>query len=76
VAFETILALGTGAIGVPGVLLVGLTVESKTARAAPEIAAPPGGESLVAKLPAPAKPAREAPCRPSPGGAPGPWAGG
>jgi hypothetical protein len=60
VAFEAILALGTGAVGVPGVLLVRLTGESKTTQAAPEIAQPPGGESLVAKLPAPAKPKRVA----------------
>src|SRR5262245_23645191 len=55
VAFEAILALGAGAVGVPGVVLVRLTHETGDIDAAPNYAAPPGGESLIAKLPAPAK---------------------
>jgi hypothetical protein len=51
VAFEAVLALSAGAVGIPGVLLMRLTDES-AARATPVQA--DGGESVVAKLAAPA----------------------
>ena len=50
VAFEAVLALGTGAVGIPGVLLVRLAGGSGGAGATATSEAPEGGESVFAKL--------------------------
>src|SRR3990170_4119235 len=49
VAFEAVLALGTGAVGIPGVLLVRLAGGSGGAGATATSEAPEGGESVFAK---------------------------
>jgi hypothetical protein len=60
VAFEAVLALGAGAVGIPGVLLVRFADRSGGAEATQSIAAPEGGESTVAKLPAATESSKQA----------------
>lgn len=50
VAFEAILVLGAGTVGIPGILLVRLAGGSGGAGATPSSEAPEGGESVFAKL--------------------------
>src|SRR3972149_9908557 len=50
VAFEAVLALGTGAVGIPGVLLVPFAGGGGGAGATATSEAPEGGESVFAKL--------------------------
>jgi hypothetical protein len=50
IAFEAILVLGAGAVGIPGILLVRLAGGSGGAGATPSSEAPEGGESDFAKL--------------------------
>jgi len=50
VAFEAVLVLGAGAVGIPGILLVRLAGGSGGAGAMPSSEAPEGGESVFAKL--------------------------
>ena len=56
VAFEAILMLGTGAVGIPVVLMVRFADRSGGGETAPSLASSAGGESLIAKLPAAAEP--------------------
>lgn len=51
VAFEAVLVLGTGAVGIPGVLLVRLAAGSGSPQAPQKAEATEGGETSVAKLP-------------------------
>jgi hypothetical protein len=60
VAFEAALALGAGAIGIPGVFLYRLPGEPPPFHATPATA-PDGGESVVAKLAAPEATPAESP---------------
>src|SRR6185295_13825533 len=59
-AFETVLLFGTGAIGIPGVLLVRSADQGGGGAAMPSAAAF-GGESFIAKAPVPAEPAKPVP---------------
>ena len=61
VAFEAFLALGTGAVGIPGVLLVRFADRSSGAEATQSVAAPEGGESVFAKLPTATEPLKQTP---------------
>jgi hypothetical protein len=53
VAFEAVLVLSTGAVGIPGVLVVRFAGHEAGAETAPNLAASAGGESLFAKAPIP-----------------------
>jgi hypothetical protein len=59
-AFEAVLLFGTGAIGIPGVLLVRSADQGGGGAAMPSAAAF-GGESFIAKAPVPAEPAKPMP---------------
>jgi hypothetical protein len=59
-AFETVLLFGTGAIGIPGVLLVRSADQGGGGAAMPSAAAF-GGESFIAKAPVPSEPAKPVP---------------
>lgn len=50
VAFEAVLVLGAGAVGIPGMLLIPFAGGSGGAEATPISRAPEGGESVFAKL--------------------------
>ena len=60
-AFEAVLLFGTGAIGVPGVLLVRFADKGGGGETMPSVAASVGGESFIAKAPVPAEPVKSAP---------------
>jgi hypothetical protein len=60
-AFEAILLFGTGAIGIPGVLLVHFADEGGGGVAMPSAVAFAGGESFIAKGPVPAEPVKPTP---------------
>jgi len=60
-AFEAVLLFSTGAIGVPGVLLVRFADKGGGGEAMPSVAAFVGGESFIARAPVPAEPAKPAP---------------
>jgi hypothetical protein len=53
VAFEAVLAFGAGAVGIPGILLVRFTEGSGGAETTQASPAHAGGESVMAKIPAP-----------------------
>lgn len=55
-AFEAVLLFSTGAIGIPGVLLVRSADQGGGGASMPSAAAFVGGESFIAKAPVPAKP--------------------
>jgi hypothetical protein len=59
-AFEAVLLFGTGAIGIPGVLLVRSAGQGGGGASMPSAAAF-GGESVMAKAPVPAEPAKPTP---------------
>ncbi len=70
VAFQAALAVGARAIGIPGLLLVRFAEGSDKSQMTPTADAPEGGESVIAKLHAPAT-AVEQPAEPaSPAGEP------
>jgi len=50
VAFEAVLVLSAGAVGVPGVFLIRLATGSGDAKVARGVDTPDGGESVIAKL--------------------------
>ena len=52
-AFEAVLVLSTGAVGIPGVLMVRFADNDGGAETAPNLTAAAGGESLFAKVPTP-----------------------
>ena len=60
-AFEAVLLFGTGAIGIPGVLLVRSADQGGGGAGMPSAAAFVGGESFIAKAPVPAEPAKPTP---------------
>jgi hypothetical protein len=60
-AFETVLLFGTGAIGIPGVLLFRSADQGGGGASMPSAAAFVGGESFIAKAPVPAEPAKPTP---------------
>ena len=61
IAFETILALSAGAVGIPGLFLIRLAKGSGGAEAPQPATASEGGESVIAKLEAANEPSHQTP---------------
>ncbi len=61
VAFEAVLVLSAGAVGVPGVFLIRLATGSGDAKATPGLNASEGGESVRAKLDRAEQPSNQTP---------------